>query len=318
MRYDINTFWGDIYMLLVNVDNYEKLDSWFDMFKSDSALSIKDAKILAKRIKECGFEDEKRILREKLLLGTISEVYKFVKNSGILFLCDTGFVEFDDLISSLTLAWFDKLDEKLLNVSKYKTLFNRKYFEVVAEKLGIEDLSGSLKIRGYNYVDVLANYYYYKENNYRTPSFDFCFSTVSECTEECKEKSIDIIEKGYQLYKDYSFINSDNVALLGLYGVIFTSMAFRKGQYGCNDKYDFTDEVNAKIDVANLVLQNKKIRQSQQILLFDKYGLDGREKKDMNYLSELYGVDIGRLRYFVSSGLKSLSDDKKIMKYYKK
>ena len=130
-------------MLLVNVDNYEKLDSWFDMFKSDSALSIKDAKILAKRIKECSFEDEKRILREKLLLGTISEVYKFVKNSGILFLCDTGFVEFDDLISSLTLAWFDKLDEKLLNVSKYKTLFNRKYFEVVAEKLGIEDLSGS-------------------------------------------------------------------------------------------------------------------------------------------------------------------------------
>ena len=131
---------------------YERLDSWFEMFEGSRQLKISEAKDIALKIKESGSVLEKEKLQEELLMGTIHEVYKFIKENGLLVLCDTGYVEFDDLMSSLTLAWADNLDKRVLEAGRYSSLFSRDYFENVAKQLGVEDLSDSLNNDSINFV----------------------------------------------------------------------------------------------------------------------------------------------------------------------
>ena len=302
----------------IYVDYYERLDSWFELFKEHKELRISEAKELAKRIEASSSEKERERLQEELLGGTIKEVYKFIKDNGLLILCDTGYIEFDDLVSSLTLALAENLDDKLLEVGRYSTLFSREYFESVAEKLGVEDLSDSLKIRGSCYLGALASYYRDKDNDVEvSPYFDYTFATGITCTEEQKKKTIDIIEKGYQRYKDSCFINSDNTALLGFYGMIFTSIVVREGRYECDSDIDFTDGVIEGIDVLKDILGSKKITDIQRRVLFEKYGFDGKGEKDFAEMEDNYSVGRCRIGQLAAKGLRNLRSDAKVRKYNK-
>lgn len=302
----------------IYVDYYERLDSWFEMFKEHKELRISEAKELAEKIKSSSSDVEKERLQEELLMGTIHEVYKFIKDNGLISLCDTGYVELDDLISSLTLAWAENLDDKLLEVGRYSTLFSREYFESVAEKLGVEDLSDSLKIRGSGYLGALASYYRDKDNGVEvSPYFDYTFATGITCTEEQKKKTIDIIEKGYQRYKDSCFINSDNTALLGFYGMIFTSIVVREGRYDCEDDFDFVDDSITRMDVAKDILGSRKITDIQRRVLFEKYGFDGKGEKDFAEMEDNYSVGRCRIGQVAAKGLRNLRSDVKVRKYNK-
>ena len=64
------------------MDFYERLDSYFEIFNDSKKLNIKEAKLLAKKIKNCTNEKEKNKLREELLMGTVYQVHKFIKENG--------------------------------------------------------------------------------------------------------------------------------------------------------------------------------------------------------------------------------------------
>lgn len=297
---------------------YERLDDWFEIFKGSRNLTIHEAKDLAKRINESSSEKEKERLQEELLCGTIGQVYKFIKDNGMLVLCETGYVEFDDLVSSLTLAWADGLDKKLLEVGRYSTLFSRDYFESVAEKLGVEDLSDSLKIRNSGYLGALGSYYRDKDNGVEvSPYFDYTFATGIECTEELKKKTIDIIEKGYQLYKDNCFVNADNTALLGFYGMIFTTMVLRNGRYECDSDLDFTDEVITRFDIENIMLNSPVISKQQREVLVQRYGFDGLGDKEQEVIGKNMGLGKCRVSQVLAKSLRSLRGNSKVRRYIK-
>lgn len=297
---------------------YERLDSWFEMFDSSRHLKISEAKDIALKIKDSSSDLEKEKLQEELLSGTIHEVYKFIKDNGLLVLCNTGYVEFDDLISSLTLAWADNLDSRILEAGRYSSLFSRDYFENVAEQLGVDDLSDSLKIRGSGYLGALGTYYRDKDNGVPVSSyFDYTFATGMFGVEKQKSKSVDIIEKGYQLYKDNCFVNSSNTALLGLYGMIFTSIVLREGRYGCDEYEDFTDKLIVQIDVKKDILGSRKLTDIQRRILFEKYGFDGMGEKDFAEMTDNYGVGRCRIGQIAGKGLRNLRSDAKVRKYNK-
>lgn len=300
----------------IYVDYYERLDSWFEMFKDAKKLKISEAKELAKRISNSGSQLEKERLQEELLCGTISEVYKFIKDNGLISLCDTGYVELDDLISSLTLAWAEDLDKKVLEVGRYSTLFSRDYFESVAEKLGIENFGDSLRLWNCSYLGVLGSYYRDNDNGVEvSPYVDSCFS--KDCKDREKKKTLDIIERGYQRYKDTCIVNSSNTALLGLYGMIFTSIIIKEGRYGCDENVDFTDGVIEGIDVLKDILGSKKITDIQRRVLFEKYGFDGKGEKDFAEMEDNYSVGRCRIGQVAAKGLRNLRSDAKVRKYNK-
>ena len=295
---------------------YEKLDSWFEMFMDAEKLKVSEAKELAKKIKVSKNDSEKERLQEELLVGTIHEVYKFIKDNGLLSLCDTGYIEFDDLISSLTLAWAEDLDKKVLEVGRYSTLFSRDYFESVAEKLGIENFGDSLRLWNCSYLGVLGSYYRDNDNGVEvSPYVDSCFS--KDCKDREKKKTLDIIERGYQRYKDTCIVNSPNTALLGFYGMVFTSIIIKEGRYGYIDDNDFTDEVIERIDVEDVVLGSKKISDIQRRVLFEKYGFDGKGEKDFAEMEDNYSVGRCRIGQLAAKGLRNLRSDAKVRKYNK-
>lgn len=299
-------------------DTYEMLESWYESIKGDKNLTLKEAKELVSEISKCDSVKMKELLQEKLLTGTIHKLYEFIKDNGLLILCDTRYVEFEDLISSLTLAWAEDLEGKISSVGRYSTLFSRDYFESVAEKLGVENLSDSLRLWGCSYLGALGTYYRDKDNGVDvSPYFYSVFSTAPNCTEEQKVKTVDIVERGYQLYKEHSFINSDNTALLGLYGMIFTSIIVREGRYGCSEPVDFTDDVITRIDVEDVVLGSKKISDIQRRVLIEKYGLDGKCEKDFAEMESGYSVGRCRIGQVAAKGLRNLRSDAKVRKYSK-
>ena len=300
------------------VDYYKKLDSWFDMFKDSKKLRVGEAKELAQKIKDSSSDREKEKLQEELLMGTIHEVYKFIKENGMLVLCDAGYVEFEDLISSLTLAWAEDLDKKMLDVGRYSTLFSRDYFESVAEKLGVDDLSDSLKIRRCGYLGALASYYRDKDSGVEvSPYFDYTFATGLDCTEEQKKKTVNIIEKGYKLYKESCFINSSNTALLGFYGMLFTSIVLRNGRYESDMDFDFTDEVITRFDVENIMLNCPDINAQQREVLIQRFGFDGLGDKEMDVIGENIGLGKCRVSQITSKGLRNLRGNSKVRRYIK-
>lgn len=295
---------------------YEKLDSWYEMFKGAKSLRLDEAKEISKKIRDSKNDVERVRLQEELLMGTIHELYKFIKGNGLLVLCDTGYIEFDDLISSLTLAWADNLDKKVLEVGRYSTLFSREYFESVAEKLGVDDLSDSLKIRGSGYLGALGTYYRDKDNGVPvSPYFDYVFATGMPGIKEQKNKSVDIIEKGYQLYKDRCFINSSNTALLGFYGMIFTSIVLREGRYECDSEFDFTDVVIEGVDVENIMLNCPDINAQQREVLIQRFGFDGLGDKELDVIGENIGLGKCRVGQIAAKGLKKLRGNEKVRRY---
>lgn len=300
----------------IYVDYYERLDSWFEMFKEHKELRISEAKELAEKIKSSSSDVEKERLQEELLMGTIHEVYKFIKDNGLISLCDTGYVELDDLISSLTLAWAEDLDKKVLEVGRYSTLFSRDYFESVAEKLGVDNLSDTLRLWNCSYLGALGSYYRDNDNGVEvSPYFDSCFS--KDCKDREKKKTLDIIERGYQRYKDTCIVNSSNTALLGLYGMIFTSIVVREGRYDCEDDFDFVDGSITRMDVAKDILGSRKITDIQRRVLFEKYGFDGKGEKDFAEMEDNYSVGRCRIGQVAAKGLRNLRSDAKVRKYNK-
>lgn len=286
---------------------YERLDSYFEMFSAAKKLKIKEAKELATKIKICENEKDKNKLYEDLLMGTIHQLYKFIKENDLLFLCENGFVEFDDLISSLTLAWAENLDDRLLAVGRYDTLFSRDYFECVAEKLGIEDLSDSLKIRSCGYLGALASYYRDKDNdNSLSPYFDYTFASGTDCTSERKKKTISVIEKGYQLYKDNCFVNSDNTALLGFYGMIFTSYILNEGSYDRADTFLFDEVICEKLDIDDIISDSFIISEQQREVLIQRFGFDGLGERTLEEVGLNMGLTKSRINQICKDSFKRL------------
>lgn len=293
---------------------YEKLDSWFEMFMDAEKLKVSEAKELAKKIKVSKNDSEKERLQEELLVGTIHEVYKFIKDNGLLSLCDTGYIEFDDLISSLTLAWAEDLDKKVLEVGRYSTLFSRDYFESVAEKLGIENFGDSLRLWNCSYLGVLGSYYRDNDNGVEvSPYVDSCFS--KDCKDREKKKTLDIIERGYQRYKDTCIVNSPNTALLGFYGMVFTSIIIKEGRYGCDENVDFTDDVITRIDVDKIILRNRRLTDYEKRILIERFGFDGKGDKTFDEMSDNYPVGACRLGQITAKSLRKLRGDKKVRQY---
>lgn len=289
------------------MDLYERLDSYFEMFKNSKKLNIKEAKELAKEIKKTDNQIKRNCLYEELLNGTIHEVYKFIKENDLLFLCDRGFVEFDDLISSLTLAWVENLDDRLLDVGRYSTLFSRDFFESVAEKLGVLDLSDTLKIRGSGYLGALASYYRDKDNdNSLSPYFDYTFASGTDCTIERKKKTISVIEKGYQLYKDNCFVNSDNTALLGFYGMIFTSYILNEGSYDRTDTFLFDEGICEKLDIDDIISDSFIISEQQREVLIQRFGFDGLGERTLEEVGLNMGLTKSRINQICKDSFKRL------------
>ncbi len=297
------------------VDNFELLDNYFNNLCIEE-LSIDEAKELVLKIKTASVR-EKEKLREKLLCGTLGEVYKFIRNNGLLTLCDTGYFEVEDVISAMVMTWALNLESKIDSVSRYSSIFNKEYFMDVAERLGISCHSEMLGIKDSCYFDCLAMYFKNRNlndgKNVEMPN-GFVSSFSTSMKKEDYLNSIGFISNSYSLYKDYEHISSKHSGVAGLMGMAFVDIMSKKKVFAFDGESYIYDEFILRSDVEEQILSSKALTDRQRNALGLKFGIYDRCEYQLDEIAEILGITYEQARNAVGKGLMNLRKDGKVLK----
>lgn len=298
------------------VDNFELLDNYFNNLCTKE-LSIEEAKEIVLKIKDSDSSKEKEKLREKLLCGTVGEVYKFIRNNGLLTLCDTGYFEVEDLISAMVMTWALDLEDKISSVARYSTIFNRDYFMSVAERLGISCHNEMLGIKDSCYFDCLAIYFKNRnlndgENVEMPNGFTSSFSTSLK--REDYIKSVGFISNSYSLYKDYEHISTKHSGVAGLMGMAFVDIMSKKKVLVIDGQNYIYDEFILRSDVEEQILSSGLLTDRQRRALGLKFGIYDRCEYQLEEIAEMLGITYEQARNAVGRGLMNLRKDGKVLK----
>lgn len=297
------------------VDNFELLDNYFNNLCTKE-LSIEEAKEIVLKIKNAS-SNEKEKLREMLLCGTVGEVYKFIRNNGLLTLCDTGYFEVEDLISAMVMTWAEGLEEKISSVARYSTIFNKDYFMSVAERLGISCHNEMLGIKDSCYFDCLATYFKNRNlndgDNVEMPNgFTSSFSTSLK--REDYIKSVGFISNSYSLYKDYEHISTKHSGVAGLMGMAFVDIMSKRKVLVIDGQDYIYDEFILRSDVEDQILSSGLLTDRQRSALGLKFGIYDKCEYQLEEIAEILGITYEQARNAVGRGLMNLRKDGKALK----
>lgn len=297
------------------VDNFELLDNYFNNLCTNE-LSIEEAKEIVLKIKDSDFSKEIEKLREKLLCGTVGEVYKFIKNNGLLTLCDTGYFEVEDVISAMVMTWALNLEDKIDSVSRYSTIFNKEFFMDVAERLGISCHNEMLGIKESGYFDCLSMYFKNRNlndgDNVELPN-EFTSSFSTNLKREDYLKSVGFISNSYSLYKDYEHISSKHSGVAGLMGMAFVDIMSKKKVLVLDGESYIYDEFILKCDVEEQILSSKLLIDRQRSALGLRFGIYDRREYQLDEVAEVLGITYEEARNAVGRGLMNLRKDGKAL-----
>jgi len=116
-------------------NNLEKLDSWYKIISLYEKLDLDTAKKLYIEYQNETNEYQKQIKRDKLIMGTVYVVYKFIKNNNPNYL-NSSIYDIDDIINICNEIWIIMIDSgKLLKVNKYCEMFDYQFYSELTEKL---------------------------------------------------------------------------------------------------------------------------------------------------------------------------------------
>lgn len=302
------------------VDYYEKLDNWYESFSCDRELEMDDAKALVKEIQSTESLKKKKLLQEKLLVGTIGQVYKCIKNNGLLALCETGYFEFDDLVSTMAMTWVEDLEDKIKDAGRYSSLFNNEYFLDVANRLGITQVPELLGIKPALYFSALG--IYFRERNLydgevaEMPSVFVSSFSTSKSRDEYLE-SVAFIDSAYSRYRIYGDVYSKNTSACGLLGMAFVGIEVFENIKDIPKENSFIDGLVDSIDIKDAVFGSKLSEQHKKALYY-KYGFDGAEERTIDDVAECLGVNHEKSRNLTAKALRDLRKEGKVLQLYVK
>ena len=297
-------------------ENFEKLDAWYECIKSDKDLSIKEAKELLSRIKNAK-GSRKDSLREELILGTIDEVYSYIKTSGILALADTGYYDVDDIIDSFVTTWIESL-EKVESIGSFKGMFDKKFLKEVAIKLGIEEVDCYFGVC-VDGISSLFTQYYNEKHNGNNPDLLSLYNSVrfKGSFSETKYNNITrFLESVYALYDQYDYQLDCNDAALGFMGRAFSKIVMQ--QRGDFASFDDTDDYGLleveRSEVRETIFNSLKLNDDHKKVLYYRYGFDGDGEMLLHEVGELLGINYENVRNLESRALMNLRVDGKVLR----
>ena len=152
--------------------NKEMLKEWKKEIKEYEKLTLQQAQELYKRINECDNKIIKKQLRDKLIMGTLYVVYRFIETNGYIYMNDTSY-DMNDIINATIEAWIKKLDSgKILNITSFRQIIDRELYNNINENIGIKlDIDPKeylYYIKGF--ISLISDYIKLKEEN---PNFNY-------------------------------------------------------------------------------------------------------------------------------------------------
>ena len=115
--------------------NFLILKNWFSSFENYQKLSLKKAQEVYIHFIHSTNIEEKNVLKEKLVLGTMYVVYETIKDSFLVYL-PSNKCNVEDIIQAGILVWMEFINNgKILDISYYSDFFRRDFFLKIAQSL---------------------------------------------------------------------------------------------------------------------------------------------------------------------------------------
>lgn len=114
------------------MNNKEKLENWLKNIEQYERLNFNEVKALLKKMKSSSDIQEKQEIREKIILGTLHVIIKFIDRNH---LADFD-IDIDDVINSSLEVWINAIDSfELLELKGFHEFFDTNFYNKLLEKM---------------------------------------------------------------------------------------------------------------------------------------------------------------------------------------
>ena len=169
-------------------ENKRILEEWSDSIKDFPKLKIKDAKRLYQLFLNQKKEEERKKIREELIIGTLYIIVRFINNNQIFFIKNSSYDMFD-VINACIEEWIKELDQGILlkynhfsmllgptffmnvttnligehfSLGEKTTLTIKNFAKCLSQAITLKDKQGTFSYQ--DFLNMLPNYFSYEYN----------------------------------------------------------------------------------------------------------------------------------------------------------
>ena len=137
------------------MNNKEKLENWHKNIEKYERLNFTEVKNLLKKMKTSTNIQEKQELRERIILGTLYVIIKFIDRNH---LADFD-IDIDDVINSSLEVWINAIDSfKILELKGFHEFFDTNFYNKLLEKMVGESFAKEAKENSLDFWFIFSKY----------------------------------------------------------------------------------------------------------------------------------------------------------------
>ena len=309
----------------------KELEQWYNQISSFPKLRITEAQDLYQKAISTKDETLKKAYMDRLILGTLYVVYKYIKRNGLELFISSSY-DMNDIISSFNEVWIKKLyNGDLLNVNRYSILFTSSYYNDVYNNLSGDEIivNEQLGVSTDCLVELIALYISYRNKDLK--------KTFEEVIEETfftdrwiscpyfiyKDvmKTIPLLEK---IYNNLNFDKFEDLSLGKTKIANYLRLIINNGLIDplsneLPDENDIEDYIITNIimkdfvnDVDN-VLSNERERQ----IIHERYGLDNGSPLYLGDVGKIHGLSKDRISQIEAKALRKMRNRREFVQKYR-
>lgn len=294
----------------------EELEKWKDQISNFEKLNIVEAKELYKKVVSTDDVKLKKLLMDKLILGTLYVVSNYIERNNLKLFCSSS-LDMNDIISTFNEIWIKKINNgELLYVDNFSFLFNITFLRevcniLVSEEIVIKEQFG---INIDSFIDLFIKFITLKNQ-----TTDFSNKKLMAFNGENVYNIIELFEKIYNNldFEEYDDLNLGKTKIFQFLKMIIGLGLTESISDDMAEKTNMEDEVIKEIifklfivDV-DLVLKDEL----QRKIIHKRFGLDNGNQITLEDVAKNYNVTRERVRQIESVSLRKLRKSKEVRNY---
>lgn len=294
----------------------EELEKWKDQISNFEKLNIVEAKELYKKVVSTDDVKLKKLLMDKLILGTLYVVSNYIERNNLKLFCSSS-LDMNDIISTFNEIWIKKINNgELLYVENFSFLFNTTFLRevcniLVSEEIVIKEQFG---INIDSFIDLFIKFITLKN---QAP--DFSNKKLMAFNGENVYNIIELFEKIYNNldFEEYDDLNLGKTKIFQFLKMIIGLGLTESISDDMAEKTNMEDEVIKEIifklfivDV-DLVLKDEL----QRKIIHKRFGLDNGNQITLEDVAKNYNVTRERVRQIEAVSLRKLRKSKEVRNY---
>ncbi len=305
----------------------EELIQWYDQISSFERLKISDAQELYKKAINTSNEAQKKLYMDRLILGTLYIVYKYIKRNGLELFISSSY-DMNDIISSFNEVWIKKLySGDLLKVNSYSLLFTSAYFNDVYNNLcGNEILvNEQFDISKECFVELLSLYIEFKNKSLDIEFKDIVkekYYSTGKLPFYTYEYVINIIPLFEIIYNNLNFDKTDEISLgktkiYNYLGLIINIGLIEPISDELPNKNDMEDKILRDIVLEHFINDVDQVLTDERMkqIIHERYGLDGTSPLYLDAIGKIHGISRAKVGQIEAKALRTLRKSSNIRKY---